>query len=404
MISCGKSMAENSIRTATEQPTRPTVSVVVPTYQRREYVSRAVASVLAQTYPHFELIVVDDGSTDGTDVALQGLDHRLRYRWQENQGVAAARNAGIAMARGEIVAFLDSDDHWLPNHLAVVVDALARFPSAVLVNTCPGFLIRGRTPVQQARVIDLLPRLLLGNVVGYTPCTAVRSRVLHAAGGFDERLPVYEDSDLWLRLAMHGPFCLLSHRTIVHHSNRDGLKQSGIKAGRYVQAMELSALGARDRLRRLERNDVEELSARSRAKGLLLDVAQALARGDHESAGSGLAAACALAPDLSREPEIILSLLQCLPVEPDEGPRRIATVAELWPDQESDTARYLRGYGAVRALRAHQFTEAAQQFGRARGWLNPAFLVRAAPISARLVRGWLHQKTARAPITRDRRA
>ena len=110
------------------------ISVIIPTYQRREYVARAVRSVLVQTFSDFELIVIDDGSTDGTDEALTGLDSRLRYQWQENGGPGAARNAGIALARGEIVAFLDSDNRWLPRHLAIVTDVLERHPEAVLVS------------------------------------------------------------------------------------------------------------------------------------------------------------------------------------------------------------------------------------------------------------------------------
>src|SRR5438132_3254976 len=102
----------------------PAVSVIVPTFQRREYVVRAVGSVLAQTYEDFELIVVDDGSTDGTGEALAGLDGRLRYLWQENRGTGAARNTGLRLARGEIVAFLDSDNRWLPHHLGIVTEVL----------------------------------------------------------------------------------------------------------------------------------------------------------------------------------------------------------------------------------------------------------------------------------------
>src|SRR2546421_13038913 len=98
----------------------PAVSVIVPTFQRREYVVRAVGSVLAQTYEDFELIVVDDGSTDGSGVALAGLDCRLRYLWQENRGTGAARQKGLGLVRGEIVAFLASHYTWLPPHLWIV--------------------------------------------------------------------------------------------------------------------------------------------------------------------------------------------------------------------------------------------------------------------------------------------
>src|SRR5689334_25256855 len=95
--------------------TPPTsVSVVLPTYERREQVVRAVESVLRQTYRDFELIVVDDGSTDGTEAALRRLGDGLRYVRRENGGTGAARNTGTELARGAVVAFLDSDDEWRP--------------------------------------------------------------------------------------------------------------------------------------------------------------------------------------------------------------------------------------------------------------------------------------------------
>ena len=128
----------------------------LPTYQRREWVCRAVRSVFAQRYTDWELIVVDDGSTDGTEEALQAFGPRLRYLWQENRGVSAARNAGLRLARGEIVAFLDSDDTWLPDHLETVVAMLEREPEAALVSTCPRYQIRGRDEVAATCLVDPL--------------------------------------------------------------------------------------------------------------------------------------------------------------------------------------------------------------------------------------------------------
>src|SRR2546423_455961 len=97
----------------------PAVSVLVPTYQRRAAVALAVRSILAQTYRDFEVIVVDDGSTDGTEDEVAPLG--VRYLWQENRGVSAARNAGLWVARGRIIAFLDSDNMWYPDHLEYIV-------------------------------------------------------------------------------------------------------------------------------------------------------------------------------------------------------------------------------------------------------------------------------------------
>ena len=112
----------------------PRVSVIIPTYNRLDYVQEAIDSVLAQTYTDYELIVVDDGSTDGTGDTLKArYGDRIRYLWQENQGWPAARNHGVSIAQGEYIAQLDSDDLWLPEKLVRQVPVLDACPEAVLV-------------------------------------------------------------------------------------------------------------------------------------------------------------------------------------------------------------------------------------------------------------------------------
>ena len=107
----------------------PRVSVVIPTYNRREYVQEAIDSVLAQSYTDYELIVVDDGSNDSTGEALHSrYGDRLAYEWRPNAGVSAARNRGLELARGEFIAFLDSDDVWLPQKLQQQVAFLDESP------------------------------------------------------------------------------------------------------------------------------------------------------------------------------------------------------------------------------------------------------------------------------------
>ena len=109
----------------------PTVSVILCTYNRRELVGRAIRSVLAQTFAAFELLVIDDGSTDGTAeivLAFAARDARIIYERHANRGLAAARNAGLVLARGEWVTFLDSDDAYAPDHLAVRIALVAAEP------------------------------------------------------------------------------------------------------------------------------------------------------------------------------------------------------------------------------------------------------------------------------------
>jgi glycosyl transferase family 2 len=244
----------------------PRVSVVIPTYQRRNYVRRALASVLAQSSQDFELIVVDDGSTDGTGSAVDGLDDRIRYEWQENGGVSSARNAGIRLARGDLVAFLDSDDQWLPDHLAIVSDVLARHPEAVLCSTSPRFDAGGRQPSSRAEIADLLPLLFVENVVGAPSGLVVRRTALLEAGGFDERLPVMEGWELWLRLARLGPFALLRRRTFVFQATRGFLTERSSRSGDYQRAMDIVAASAATIAADSGRSDASDLRVGSRRR------------------------------------------------------------------------------------------------------------------------------------------
>src|SRR5436190_17168642 len=111
----------------------PRVSIVLPTYNRADALARAIASVERQSFGDWELVIVDDGSTDGTAGMLRGLDARVRVVRQANAGVYAARNAGIRAGRSDLVAFLDSDDEWLPQHLELAVGFLDASPNEQMV-------------------------------------------------------------------------------------------------------------------------------------------------------------------------------------------------------------------------------------------------------------------------------
>jgi len=114
---------------------QPIVSIVLPTYNRADVIGRAIASVRAQTFTDWELLIVDDGSTDGTPDAVAGLDDRIRLLRQENGGTYVARNNGLAHARGRYITFLDSDDEWLPHFLELTVGFLGAYPDAHFVTT-----------------------------------------------------------------------------------------------------------------------------------------------------------------------------------------------------------------------------------------------------------------------------
>lgn len=200
----------------------PQVSVVIPTHNGARYVPAAVESVLAQTCQDFELIVVDDGSTDATRAVLAPYSDRLAYIYQENQERSAARNTGIRAATGEYVAFLDADDAWLSDKLERQVSVLAEHPEAVLVYGQAIYMdidgndvsFRGQhmcghvTPALQ--VEDLSRALISGNVVyGGGSMPLVRRSALDSAGWFDESLCYPEDWDLWARLSHLGPFAYI---------------------------------------------------------------------------------------------------------------------------------------------------------------------------------------------------
>jgi glycosyltransferase involved in cell wall biosynthesis len=186
----------------------PEVTVVIPTRDRWPIVCGALKSAFIQERVRLEVIVVVDGSTDVTAEMLERVDDpRVRViRNAESQGVAHARNQALERARGEWIAFLDDDDLWSPQFLRTAVDA-ARAEDAVLAYAATVILDGNRDPVKVLPVADpanLLRRLLLGNVVG-APCGVVlRTDVVRSVGGFDPKLSLRADWDLWIRVAREG--------------------------------------------------------------------------------------------------------------------------------------------------------------------------------------------------------
>ena len=180
-----------------------TVSVVIITYNRADFLKEAIESVLAQTYQDYELIIVDDGSTDHTrDVVRLFDDNRIRYFHHENRGMTPTRNRGIREATGEYIAFLDSDDVWFPEKLSRQVE-VARKTGAGLVHTSryetdlSGKKPRLVRPLRPARSSD---EFLKGNThISLT--VLVRRDALIETGLFDEDLKASDDTDMWLRLA-----------------------------------------------------------------------------------------------------------------------------------------------------------------------------------------------------------
>lgn len=180
------------------------ISAVIPSFNHAALLKDAIESVLAQTRPVQELIVVDDGSTDNTREVVAAFQDRVRYVYQLNRGLSAARNTGIREARGDWLAFLDADDSWLPDKIRLQEEALRRAPDAVLVYNSI-WLVEpdGERRLVQARPPDSIwPSLRYKNCIcGSGSAVLVRKDVLKEAGGFDETLTGCEDWDVWFRLA-----------------------------------------------------------------------------------------------------------------------------------------------------------------------------------------------------------
>jgi glycosyltransferase involved in cell wall biosynthesis len=183
----------------------PVVSVVIPTYNRAHLIGESIHSVLDQTYGDFELVVVDDGSSDDTEAVVRRFhDPRIRYIYQENQGISGARNTGIRNARGKYIGFLDSDDLWLPQLLEVQVAALDADPEVGLVYAKAQAMNERGHPKTQLRGArekypgETLKSLLCGDF-GCIQTTVVRRECFDLAGVFDETLTTSVDWDMSLR-------------------------------------------------------------------------------------------------------------------------------------------------------------------------------------------------------------
>jgi glycosyltransferase involved in cell wall biosynthesis len=220
----------------------PAVSVVLPAYNRAGSILAAVDSVLGQTFRDFELLVVDDGSSDGTMASLEGIsDPRVRLLANpRNMGAGAARNTGIRAARAVWVAFQDSDDEWLPQKLEkqmARLDALGRAHVAVYCGMAvvgeldspsaadaPGRTTLRYIPDPHLSVVEgnIRPALLRESLVS-TQTLIARLESLLAIGGFDESLPALEDWDLALRLAALGPFAFVDEPLVMQHFSANSI-------------------------------------------------------------------------------------------------------------------------------------------------------------------------------------
>jgi glycosyltransferase involved in cell wall biosynthesis len=196
----------------------PQISVIIPAYNAEGLIGSTLDSVLDQTYQDFEILVVDDGSTDGTGEVVQSYGEPVRYRRKENGGTASARNVGLQEARGEYVAFLDADDRWYPTKLERQMslheahpDLAWSYTDSYLVDAESGTILVRKSQVRPRTGGDVLRPLLRGNFIA--PSTlVVRRSVFDTVGTFDESAFYHsaEDWELWMKIAARHPIYFLN--------------------------------------------------------------------------------------------------------------------------------------------------------------------------------------------------
>jgi glycosyltransferase involved in cell wall biosynthesis len=272
----------------------PTVSVIMPAYNVEPYIGDAIRSALAQTYSDFELIVVDDGSKDGTAEVVKALarqDSRIQLVQQANRGLAGARNSALRAARGGYFALLDSDDLWEPDFLAEQMAILETNPGVDIV-TGNGWCLGGALHGQLARPFpDPRPAPDLAAIIGdewsVFIMSVIRRHVYTTIGAFDEDMRSNEDYDFWLRAAVAGFTFYRNDRPLGHYRIRtDSLSASDVRMLRgilhvYTKLRPVIAQRPREMAildRQISRFEAEWIAAEAR---LALEIADFEAAREH---------------------------------------------------------------------------------------------------------------------------
>ena len=214
---------------------KPLVSVIIPTYNRGWCLNEAVDSVFSQTYERYELIVVDDGSEDDTGKRLSRYQD-ITVITQHNRGVSAARNRGIASSKGELIAFLDSDDLWLPEKLSVQVAFFQTNPEALVCQTQETWIRNGRRIHPKNRHRKQSGNFFersLGLCLVSPSAVMIRKPLFETVGVFDENLPACEDYDLWLRVGVSIPIFLIDEPLVIKRGGHADQLSSNIGLDKY---------------------------------------------------------------------------------------------------------------------------------------------------------------------------
>ena len=219
------------------------VSIIIPTYNRKCFLREAVNSVLNQTYKDFELIVIDDGSTDGTQEMIKEFGGKIIYKSQENRGASSARNVGISMSKGKLISFLDSDDVWHKEKLSEQMKFFKEYPEAKICYTDEIWVRHGVrvNPMRKHQkysgwVFDKCLPLCIISISS----VMIRREVFDEIGLFDEDLPACEDYDMWLRISARYPVYFIEKKLITKRGGHpDQLSRKFIGLDRFrIKALE----------------------------------------------------------------------------------------------------------------------------------------------------------------------
>ena len=205
----------------------PLVSVIIPTYNKAQFLKKALESILNQTYREVEVILINDGSTDNTAEIVKSFnDPRIIYVWQGNKGPAVARNTGIKKAKGKYVAFLDSDDLWLKEKLEKQVEFMEKNPEVGLLGTAC-YEINDKGEVIGKKIFPIKNKILQKDLIKYNPfiqsSIITKREVFDKVGLYDENFKESEDYEFWLRIAGNYKIGNLAELLVMKRYYRDGL-------------------------------------------------------------------------------------------------------------------------------------------------------------------------------------
>jgi glycosyltransferase involved in cell wall biosynthesis len=219
---------------ATKNSERPRVSVVMATYNYGQFITYAIQSVVNQTFTDWELVIVDDGSKDDTSNVVERhlSDQRIRYYFQPNRGQPHAKNAGIGLSRGQLIAFLDADDAWLPTKLAKQVRLFDNDPDLGVVYSRRFVMDAfGKVLTEELRDMargDVLKEAIQRTIPPFSS-TLVRREVFENVGMFDESIPVAIDYDLWLRVALKYRFDYVDEPLLLYRTGHANLSKRSVE-------------------------------------------------------------------------------------------------------------------------------------------------------------------------------